>query len=238
MRIPLRLCCFCFASPLFLIFFLSWPRLTFASCPTPDIKPNGEFFKATLVFTGKVLSVRKVEDTEKEIGGWFYRMRVTEIFRGPIRREFTVFTEDASNRFPLDSNGEYLLFAYNWHHRLLIDICGNSALLSEAGDSLQTLRDLRAGKLPTEIEGDLFSPNPKADLSGVIVTIRSKTKIYTATTDKDGRFHRQLPPGKYRVDFASKEYYAQGDDDFWYDPDHFYIHPGECASLQLVSVRE
>jgi hypothetical protein len=215
----------------------AWPRPLAAYCPVPEIRANGEFFKARVVFVGTVLSVRKVPDTDNDLGGWFYRVRVNEIFRGLARDEFTVYTEDSDARFPLEKHQKYLLFAYSRHRRLEIDSCGNSAEFSDAKDSLERLRNLRNGKQTSEIEGWVVAETGGIDVSGVVVTIRSRSKSYTAITDNEGRFHVQAHPGNYRADFQSKEYYLNGGDDFWYDPHHFYVHPGECASLQFVSVR-
>jgi hypothetical protein len=227
-----------FASVFFLLCFgMVWPRLLSASCPVPVIRATGEFFKANIVFTGTVISIRPVLVTDDDPGGWFYRVRADEIFRGPVRDEFTVYTEDSDVRFPLEKHKKYLLFAYGRRPRLEIDSCGNSALLSDARGSLERLRKLRNRQQPSEIEGWVAAETGGIDVSGVVVTITGRSRTYTATTNKDGWFHFKAPPGRYKVDFTSKEYYLNGADYFWYDPNHFFLHQGECASLQFVSVR-
>jgi hypothetical protein len=208
-----------------------------AYCPVPEIRANGEFFKSEAVFTGTVLSIRKKPDTDDDPGGWFYHLRVEVMFRGPVRDELTVYTEDSDVRFPLQKNRKYLLFAYRRRGRLEIDSCGNSALLSEAGDSLRRLKRLSHGESPTEIDGWVVAETAGIDVSGIRVTIRSRSKVYSVVTDKEGRFHLRVPPGLYRADFKSREYYLNGADEFWYDPEHFTVHAGECASVQFVSVR-
>jgi hypothetical protein len=184
-----------------------------------------------------VLSIHKTPDTDRDVGGWFYRLRVEQIFRGPVRNQLTVFTEDSSIRFPLEKNRQYLLFAHRHHKRLDIDTCGNSALISEAGGSLRRLKNLHDGAQPTEIEGQVAAETDGIDVSGVLVTIKSRSNVYTAITDKEGRFHFAASSGRYKVDFSSHEYYWNADDLFWYRPDLFILHPGECVSLQFVSVR-
>jgi hypothetical protein len=208
-----------------------------AVCPVPQMKANGEFFKANVVFVGRVLSIRTVSDKGDDLGGWFYQLRVEESFRGPVIQEITVFTENSSARFPLELKREYLLFAHKQSHRLEINSCGNSAKLSEAGDSLQRLRNLRDRKQPTEIEGWVAPETAGIDVSGITVTIKSRARDYTAVTDKDGWFHLIALPGRYQVDFSSHEYYLNGADFYWYESDNFVLHPGECTSLQFVSVR-
>lgn len=222
---------------LFLAATLSHPPVTSAYCPVPEIRANGEFFKSDAVFIGTVLSIRETPDSEKEVGGWFYRMNVEEIFRGPASKVITVYTENSSARFPLEKGRKYLLFAYKQNGRLEIYGCGNSALLSEASEALTRLKDLRSGKQPSEIEGWVVAETGGIDVSGVAVSVKSQSKSYTAFTDKDGWFHFAAPPGRYRVDLSSGEYYLNGGDDFWYKPEGFVLHAGECASLQVVSVR-
>jgi hypothetical protein len=214
-----------------------FPSSILAFCPVPVIRANGEFFKSDAVFTGKVLSVRKKSDEKYIAGGWFYRVQVEEMFRGSTRSELTVYTEDTDIRFPLDPNQKYLLFAYRRHGRLEIDGCGNSSLLSSAGESVRRLAELRHANSLGEIEGWVAAETSGIDVSGVRVSIRSRSQTYNAVTDKEGWFHLLVPPGKYKLDFASNEYYLNSGDDFWYRPKGFHLHPGECASLQVVSTR-
>jgi hypothetical protein len=216
---------------------LSYPPVSSAYCPVPEIRANGEFFKSDAVFIGAVLSIRETADTDKDVGGWFYRLRVEEMFRGPATKMITVYAENSSARFPLEKGQKYLLFAYKQNSRLEIYGCGNSALLSEASDALARLKNLRAGKQPSEIEGWLAAETGGIDVSRVVVTVKRHSKSYSAVTDKDGRFHFAAPPGRYKLDLSSKEYYLNGLDDFWYKPEGFDLHAGECASLQVVSVR-
>lgn len=225
--------------PVFLILSatLSLPLVTSAYCPVPEIRANGEFFKSDAVFIGTVLSIRETPDTDKDVGGWFYRLNIEELFRGPNLKVITVYTENSSARFPLEKGRKYLLFAFKQNGRLEIFGCGNSALSSEASDALNRLRNLRAGKQPSEIEGWVVAETAGIDLSGVIVTVKNQSKSYTAVTDKDGWFHFPAPPGRYRLDLSSKEYYLNADDLSWYKPGGFVLHPGECASLQVVSDR-
>jgi hypothetical protein len=203
----------------------------------PTIRANGEFFKSAVVLVGTVLSIRKTPDTDRDFGGWFYRLHVEEIFRGSILNELTVYTEDSDIRFPLEKGRKYLLFAYRRRGRLEIDSCGNSDLSSNATESLRILNALRSGVHPTEIEGWVAAETSGIDVSGVVVTVKSESKSYRAATDKDGWYHFAAPPGRYKLDLSSKEYYLNGGDDFWYKPEGFVLHAGECASLQVVSVR-
>jgi hypothetical protein len=220
-----------------LLCFALFSLTAFANCRVPGIKANGEFFKSDLVFLGTVLSERYSEGPgAQDNGGWYYQVRVLQIFKGPILKQLTVYTEDASNRFPLEKGRDYLLFAYRWHGRLEIDGCGNSALLSDAAKSIQQIRSIATTR-DGEIEGWLAPETDGVNLSGIHVVILSGSHVYRALTDKDGYFQFRAPEGRYVVDFSNHEYYLNGGDEFWYGPVRFRLHAGESAALQMVSVR-
>jgi len=187
------------------------------------------------VFTGKVLS-ENFRDIDEDRSAWFYRVSVSQIFKGPAQKEITVDTEDDSNRFPLEVGSEYLLFAYRWHGRLEIEDCGNSALLSDAAKPIQEIQSIATAR-DGEIEGWLAPETDGVDLSGIHVAIRRGSRIFAAITDQDGSFHFRAPAGRYKVDFSNREYYLNAGDVFWYNPEGFRLHVGESAALQLVSVR-
>jgi hypothetical protein len=208
-----------------------------ANCRVPQPKANTEFFKSDFVFTGKVTSVRTKYLEGNYVEGWFYHLRVTKVFRGAIQDNAVVYTGNDSNRFSLEDGREYLLFAYRNKARLEIDHCGVSALLSEAQDSIHRLEQIPLAGHFGEIEGWVVGETGGVDVSGVQVIIQGKSEVYSAITDNEGRFHMRVPSGRYRVDFRPGEYYINDGDSFWDDPDHFIVHTGGCAVLQLVSVR-
>jgi Carboxypeptidase regulatory-like domain len=216
------------------ISFCLFPRCAFGYCGVPEIRPNGEYFKSDVVFTGTVISSRYID---QDVGGWYYRLHVTSVFRGTTQAELSVYTEDSDIRFPLETDRSYLLFAYRRNGRLEIDSCGNSDLLSNAGQSVRVLENLPNAPPFGEIEGWVAPETSGVDVSGVRVTVTGHGRDHIAVTDKDGWFHFRMPIGDYRVDFSSGEYYLNTLDSFRYDPHHFVLHAGETASLQVVSVR-
>jgi len=225
-------------SPLTIVLFLLWHIFSspsgFAICPRPEIKANGEFFKADLVFTGEVLAQRYTERGDDS--GWYYGIRVLKVFKGRALKEVTVYTEDASIRFPLEIGRNYLLFAYRWHDRFEIDACGNSALLSEAAEAIARIQSIPKTQ-DGEIEGWLGPETDGVDLSGIPVVIRCGSRVYNLLTDNQGYFHFRAPPGKYSLDFRNHEYYVNDFDLYWYGPARFVLHPGESAALLLMSIR-
>ncbi len=205
-----------------------------AVCHVPEITPSGEFFKSDVVFTGTVISVRY---DDADVGGRYYLLHVERMFKGSLRKQVTVYTENSSARFPLDKGQGYLLFADRNQRRLEIYGCGNSAPLSKAAKSLEILEGVLHAGPYGEIGGWLVGETDGIDVSGVQVTVQGSSKTYHAVTDKDGWFHFRAPVGRYRVDFRSGEYYLNADGLFWYDANHFFLHAGEFATLQLVSAK-
>lgn len=208
-----------------------------AFCPSPPIKPNGEFFKRDIVFIGTVVSVRYTDADSDHIDGWFYQVRVERLFKGPVQSKFTIYTENSSVRLPLEQNHTYLLFADRTDGRLVVDSCGNSGLLSKAGETVQSIERISHAPPNGEIEGWVIAEiggRYGNYVSGVRIAIRDGSKVYTAITDKDGRFHFRVPAGRYSVDFDSSEHYLDTWEFVWYDAHGFPLHAGETASLQLV----
>jgi hypothetical protein len=197
----------------------------------PEIRATGEYFQRDLVFVGTVTS------GHYSLAGGMYRLSVQRIFRGPIQKEFTVYTWDDDVRFPLKTGATYLLFASKDKRGFEIDSCGNSNLLSHATKTIRELQMLSQAAPFGVIEGWVVAETDGIDVSGVRVTVKGKAGVYSAVTDKDGWFHFRAPVGEYKVDFSSGEYYLNAADDFRYDPEGFELHAGETASLQVVSVR-
>lgn len=230
-----------FAFPLVLLcaFF---PSALHASCPVPDARPNGEFFKADLVFSGTVLSQKYVEKELPARGRmhgdseWFYRVNVSEVFKGPAAKVLTVLTFDRDTRYPLDTGRDYLLFAYRYGDLLVIDSCGSNAPLQKSGKAIASIKGISQAK-DGEIEGWVAPITSGIKLGDINVVVRGGSAVYRVVTDKEGYFRFRAPPGHYRMEFTNGEYFANGGDTFWYNPDGFLLHAGETASLQVVAAR-
>lgn len=202
-------------------------------CPPPHPRVSAEFFKSDAVFVGTVVS----EHTQQDDGGWFYRLRVQKIYRGPVRKSITVYTENSSGRFPLDVGRQYLLFAYLFQGELTIDNCGNSALLSEAKDFIRQLEQLKNPGPTGEIEGHVIAYSDE-DVSRIrVVAHRGKTS-YSAFTDQNGWFHMRVLPGRYSLRGKSSHLTVYAYDLSYDGPDDFVVHRGSTAELQLVARRK
>jgi hypothetical protein len=156
-----------------------------AACRQPDPKVCAEFFKSDVVFVGTVLALRTVPTKGDFYDGWWYRLRVRKMFRGPDRETVEVFTENSSVRFPLTVGNEYLLFAKDFGGRLEIAHCGNSGLLSQSLQEIQEIEQI--GKVPTgTIEGRVVSPATWKGVDEVRVTARGEDGAYSAVTGPNG----------------------------------------------------
>ena len=122
-------------------------------------------------------------------------MRVQQIFRGPIQKEFTVYTWDDDVRFPLKTGATYMLFASKDDRGFEIDICWNSDLLSRVSETIRELDALPHAAPFGVIEGWVVPENDGIDVSGVRVTVEGKSRAYSAVTDKERWFRFRAPGG-------------------------------------------
>jgi hypothetical protein len=171
---------------------------SFAYCFQPVPTLVCEFLNSKAVFVGTVIAVRAAPPQGAAgVDGWLYELTVQELFRGPRRKAFEVFTENSSGSFPLDVAKKYLLFADEENGRLTITNCGNSSLES---DAQEVIRDLRRLEIPKDaaIEGRIsFSgiPDSGAHLPGIEIIIRGNGKTFKATSDRDGWFPGEIFSG-------------------------------------------
>jgi len=78
---------FCCSSAL----FFANPAFGFCFQPNPSV--TCEFLDSDAVFAGKVIQVRTVAGE-----GWYYKLHVLQLFRGPRTEVIEVYTGDDSGR--------------------------------------------------------------------------------------------------------------------------------------------
>ncbi len=207
----------------------------FGFCTEPEPTVACEFLNSDAVFIGKVISTQTTPAQEPWFDeGWAYEMSVQKMYRGPDGKTIKVFTENASERFPLKTGREYVLFATKIEgRRLEIFDCGNSALLSDAGKIIKELDKL---KIPedAEIEGRVGIPNSETQVRGAHIVIRGEGKTYTAISDSNGWFHLHLPPGRYSANVQPIAHWNISPFDLSTDnPKDFVASKGHCSGLQF-----
>lgn len=213
------------------------PLSSSAYCFQPIPTVACEFLNNSAVFVGTVISTRDEPGRgPADNDGWIYTLTVQRIFRGPSSKTIEVYTENASGRFPLDIGKQYLLFAWRYHGQLTITNCGNSALASDAIDSIRKLENMKISG-DAFIEGRIWlsdDADPSDHVTGIVIVIRGAGGTFKAISDADGLFRVHVPPGTYSARVrqipgkAITAYGGSGE-----DPDHFVARRGHCSGLQF-----
>jgi len=104
-----------------------------AVCLLGDYSIEAESRRSTLIVTGTVTDAHVVPDPEDPDGfaGIIYRVKVTERFKGTSSKSLSIYSENASSRFPMDLGLGYLLFLERDGDSYVANNCGNSGLLHE-----------------------------------------------------------------------------------------------------------
>lgn len=139
-----------------------------AYCPPEvDYSVRGEFGRDDYVGVVRVLGVTWLDEERRPTrlhgklmlgaipggfdpySGAIYRVEPEQTFKGVAARPLTIFSENTEARTPLTVGARYLVFLerqtvadeYRRVGDLMIDYCGNSAILSKAGPALAVIRD-------------------------------------------------------------------------------------------------
>lgn len=116
-----------------------------AFCFAPQLRVSDEYFVSNLVLTGTVIGEQNVYDlTDKEyILETIYSIRVDSVFRGHPPTILKVHSENATDRYPMDLNQQYVLFlTKDSQSHWFVDNCGNSAQIANGSDTLKQLKQL------------------------------------------------------------------------------------------------
>jgi hypothetical protein len=120
--------------------------LAAAVCLKGNPSITEEYADSQSVFIGKV----KLKKSVPESGGYYdgeeCTVEVREIFKGKPTNPIIIFSENTSGRFPMSIGETYVLFVHYELGRYQINNCGNSGLLSEKQDSVETMRQLKKSK--------------------------------------------------------------------------------------------
>lgn len=227
-------------------------RAAYGFCFQPYPTVRCEFLNSDAVFVGTVLSVRLVPPGAKPsipiafsgIDGRVYEFSVHEMFRGPHAKTIAVFTTNDDARVMLKEGETLLLFAFDPHDTKLasefgtsleIVNCGNFASASESQPAIRELRNIQVPD-EAEVGGRISVQDTGAPVLGIEVVIHGAGRSFRASSDRNGWFHVQVPPGKYSA--------AVGHDRLWEivpsdlsgdDPAHFTARKGRCSPLQFLA---
>ncbi|MGC0774296.1 MAG: hypothetical protein WB543_15285 [Candidatus Acidiferrum sp.] len=190
---------------------------------------NNEFFKSRLVVVAQVLS----EKTELDADGFpvlsDYQVKVLNTYRGSRRPILIIRSENDSGRFPMQKGEKFLLFVRVVESHFVIDNCGNSGPLSEAGDTIDAIKEISKAGPYGEIEAHVR--NGEDDVAGIHFIARSSTRSFSAISGDDGWIHLRVPSGAYKLTSDSKRFRLELFDLNEDRPNNLIVHNG--GSVQL-----
>lgn len=209
----------------------------FGFCFQPHPSAACDFLNSDAVFTGKVISVRTVT-AGGFINGWYYRLHVLRLLRGPHTKVIEVYTANDSGRYPLDPNRKYLIFATKRKGRFFIGNCDDNAPLSQAK---ALIRKIQGIKIPQDgiIEGRviLHYVDSGIGVPGIKVIVGGKGAKYRLTTNRQGWFRVHVPPGPYwiKVEPTPAHPIKAYDLNYGGNPNNFGVEAGRCAGFEFVA---
>lgn len=114
-----------------------------AVCLNGNPSVTEEFADSESIFIGKVLADKNVPESDNYYDGNNYTVETQEILKGKPTKTVDIFSENSSGRFPMTVGSTYIIFLHYELGRYQINNCGNSGLLSEKQEAVQTLRRLK-----------------------------------------------------------------------------------------------
>lgn len=173
--------------------------------------PPGDFWRASAVFTGRVLAVERVSPRSSERR---VRVRLLQRFRGALAApggEVLIFTA-AVCRYPFKAGQEYFIYAVRQDDgRMTTTICSGTRPLERAASDLTYARgtasgDVTPGRIVGEVRHAAEHDSHRKPIPDVAVAVTRQGTTNTTVTDARGRFTLEPPAGgTYVLDLALPE---------------------------------
>lgn len=125
-----------------LVILIILVRSSYSACVDGHPSVIQEYNKSKLVFVGKVISEKYIEESEGYYDGVIYTVVNIENIKGVYDNTLNIFNENSSGRFNMKRGVNYILFVYD-DGRLQIDNCGNSGILPLNDEVLNISRKLK-----------------------------------------------------------------------------------------------
>ncbi|HEX4825687.1 MAG TPA: carboxypeptidase-like regulatory domain-containing protein [Candidatus Polarisedimenticolaceae bacterium] len=227
---------------LLLAHFIAGGVVAQAVCLEPTAKVCAEYAHRDLIAVVTAVSKREVPDAQDpgEVMGTMFHVRVERVLKGPAIKVDDIFTENASDRYPLEIGVRYLIFA-SFNANLNTWEVTNCSLSRPFAEAAQTMKEIERVKTAKDgvIEGRVVKRSTWKGIAGVSVLVVSQIPPgmkSLATTDRGGWFHLKVPPGDYvaSVDRAGVRPFDLSYD----DPNGFRVPVGGCGLLQFVEENE
>jgi hypothetical protein len=105
---------------------------SFAACPSTLPVPK-EMKDSQAVIIGTVMSSRQVPQSWDALDGTEYVVHIDQKVKGKQTGEITIFSEHRDDAVVLESGKQYVLFLTNNYQHWMVNACGNSGPMDEAG---------------------------------------------------------------------------------------------------------
>jgi hypothetical protein len=171
------------------------------ACGIVSVSCNFLDDKSPVVFVGTVISPEDPE-TQVILHGSPVTFNVTEVLRGDVGKQMSIYEPRSSCDFSFKVSQSYLVFAYVENGRLMTSELTSTRPLWAAGALLRQLRALKHGEPPAALFGYLGEGGPTSErpMAGITIEAKSKRRTFTARTEADGSFQfDRLPPGRYSI---------------------------------------
>jgi Carboxypeptidase regulatory-like domain len=171
------------------------------ACGIVSVSCNFLNDKSPVVFVGTVISPEDPA-TEVILHGSPVVFNVTEVLRGDVGKQISIYGTRSSCDFLFERGKSYLVFAYVENGRPMTSELTSTRPLWAAGALLRQLRALKQGAQPAALFGYLGEGGPTSErpMAGITIEAKSKRRTFTARTEADGSFQfAHLPPGQYSI---------------------------------------
>lgn len=201
-----------------------------AICPGPEPKACSVFFDSDAVFVATVLS-RQYVDNDENIR---FEVRASRVLRGDVGPAAAVYTSNDSGRLTWDVGREYVVFAWRRDGRLWSGAdCGPLSDPMKVADTVREIAGLQHATT-SSIEGEVRSALPvRTGVPGVLVRARGNGQAYEGTSDRQGTFRIEVPPGRYDVEIDDR--FVQYDmNRLQHGSQNLPLVAGQCAQFLFV----
>jgi hypothetical protein len=199
--------------PVLLVTWVCGAKTVHACSCTPrstTCGPPGEFWRASDVFTGRVIAIARASNrTERRV-----TILVSERWRGNPHRgaSVEVFTRTPSLcGYPFRTGREYLIYGSRTEDgRITVSLCSRTSSIENAAADVSYARAAAAGNTPAgRIVGEIRL-EPKArrrrEFADVRVTVRHGAGATEVATDRQGRYSVELTSsGRHELQVALPE---------------------------------
>lgn len=98
-----------------------------------------EYKQSQAVIVGTVVSAHPVPQSWDTLDGTDYVVHIDQKVKGKQSGEITIFSEHSEDGFDMQTGQRYLLFLNNNYQHWVVNKCGNSATLDQAGPAIKAL---------------------------------------------------------------------------------------------------